>query len=157
MRQEDADIGRSGPSALSAAGDPANESGTSAAYAALLRQFGEAMLRIGRLEARLDDLARQDRGGAEQEALRHSPQAGGDAGKSSGPESAPANDRRDEELRQLRVQITGLAQQLAYTQDQLEEAQSRRRSRRRSHKDPPRPLWKKMAGRLGLQQSRNPT
>ena len=134
-------------------------------YDAVIRLYGEAMLRIGELEARLIGVER--RGGAESgvqgassfnvaelaekvEALERrsgtsadteTSDPAGDTKPISAEDEAPLREL-EEEISQLRLQLNSLTGQLAQTQEQLRSAQgTRARRRSRSRRDSP-PKWK---------------
>ena len=77
-------------------------------------------------------------------------QSTANTGSSSG---SPAEDelqhQRDDELRQIRLQLNSVANQLANTEDELRRFQEPGQ-RRRLHRQTHRPWWKKLAGNLGL-------
>jgi uncharacterized protein with von Willebrand factor type A (vWA) domain len=123
-------------------------------YSLLLRQFGEAMARIGRLEAQVERLALQLRDGPETQTNEESPEAAvglqpeeTDAGTVES--GAPSGNG---DVGQLRMQLSATANELAQTRDELEKALGSRSSgrRRRGHH---RPWWEKAARRLGLRPS----
>ena len=140
-------------------------------YTALLQQYGEAMLRIGHLEAQVAHLTKQLEGGAEQgsdaggQALaEESPGVRGLAHKvealqklvADSSETTPGpgaeSHRHGDEIRQLRVQINSLASQLALAEGQLSEVQ-KHRPRHRSHRGKSKSKWQSLTGRLGLGKS----
>ena len=120
----------------------------SAAYDLLLRQYGEAMLRIGRLEAQVERLTLQLQDDTEDQHSGDGPQPDApETGVTKGP-PAPAQPDNDE-LRQVRVQLTAMAGRLARTEEELEKARGSRPRRRRGSGGR-RPWWKKAARRLGI-------
>jgi hypothetical protein len=120
----------------------------SADYELLLRQYGEAMLRIGTLEAQVERLTLQLQDSTEGQHSGDRPQPDApETGVTKGP-PAPAQPDNDE-LRQVRVQLTAMAGRLARTEDELEKAMGSRPRRRRGSGGH-RPWWKKAAGRLGI-------
>jgi hypothetical protein len=64
----------------------------------------------------------------------------------------PELPRPEDELDQMRLQIANLSQQFALAERQINEVQGRR-SRHRGRVGETRPLWKKVARRLGLRGS----
>jgi hypothetical protein len=124
------------------------------------------MLRIGQLEAQMGHLTSLLQGGAAQESQESGTRVEAEASPSTSAgtpvtESAFANPKaggavrtpHDEELQQMRLQITNLANQLAETEAESLGSQGRRsRHRRRDH----RPWWKKLGRRLGLRESQRP-
>ena len=140
-------------------------------YAALLQQYGEAMLRIGQLEAQVGHLTKRLQGGVEQGSdasgqapVQESPGVRQLAEKVEAlqklvvdssektPGSSADSQRHEDEIRQLRVQINSLASQLALAQGQLSEVRAHR-PRHRSHRDKSGSKWQSLTGRLGLGKS----
>ena len=141
---------------------------------ALVRLYGESMLRIGRLESEVARLADRLRGPESDQAsgdeAAAEQQLGGleeltkkvdslqklimdSNGTASEPGSRPqpaAPDQRQDEISEMRLQIAGLASELTQAKDELAKARGNRR--RRSSKGH-RPWWKKLARRFGLSRS----
>ena len=133
----------------------------------LVRHYGEAMLRVGQLEAQVERLTEQLRGTAMPEeprnlaslAAKAEPLQDLGAGSTEAPSAAPSNggstpdesgnaveDGREDELRQLRVQISNLSGQLARTTDELDHLKGRL-VRRRNTKERGLPWWSRLTGR----------
>ena len=96
-------------------------------YDALVSRYGEAMLRIGQLEAQVDLLTNQLR--SSDSPPIEKPERPSDFGSGMRPpenmsQPTEGHSERDseEELRQLRLQVTSLANQLQQTEEQLEQA-----------------------------------
>ncbi len=110
-----------------------SDSGVNDEYDLLLRRYGEAMARIGELEAQLQRLGEDGRGTAGSvdaavpvTELEPKAQAG---------TGCELLEPRDRELSRLGLQVTSLSNQLAQAERQVQEAQSnRRRSGRRRHR-----------------------
>ena len=129
-------------------------------YDALVSRYGEAMLRIGQLEAQVDLLTNQLR--SSDSPPTEKPERPSNFGSGMRPpenmsQPTEGHSERDseEQLRQLRLQVTSLANQLQQTEEQLEQAKGHRvprPHRRVKH----RPWWKKAARRLGLGRSLGP-
>ena len=118
-------------------------------YDDLLRQYGEAMLRIGQLEAQVERLTGEPQG-------RTGPTTPHVADE-GGARSDPADLAQDEhptnaEMGQLRLQVASLANQLSQTEEKLQQAEGHR-ARRRHRVDDRRARWTKLARRLGLRRS----
>ena len=131
-------------------------------YTVLLRQYGEVMLKIGQMEARIDSLQRQleaglllqDPGRLPQTTTADAPAYTRESDEIPQP-SHPAEQgtdretpRYENELRKMRLQISTLANQLAQSKDELARLQShrshlRRRTERRS-------LWRRLSRRFGV-------
>ena len=109
---------------------------SSAEYNALLMQYGEAMARIGQLEAEVEALSRQLQQGG---ATRHTDQATRDSEDEGPPGERPATERV-EELSQFRIQVASLANELARAEGELSELRGRR-ARRRGRRGENRPRW----------------
>ncbi len=158
---------------------------------ALLRQYGQAMLKIGQLEAQVEQLTSQLQARARQEiysygpapvqdpqglrdlvekvealqkVIVHSPDRASGSTPSDtaslGAQTEGAGRRRyEEERRQMRLQMNSLANQLAQTEEELEEvrgSRSRRSGRhRRSSRTPQRRWWRKLSHLLRLTKSRS--
>ena len=125
------------------------------------RVYGEAMLRIGRLEERVEQLAAELRALPGQESQAEAPatpiethesqtgrrqtgqpqETGETTGEVMGDGSA-----RDEDLRHMRSQIASLANQLANTEGRLNERLADRRRHRR--KQEPKPWWGRLRNRV---------
>ena len=148
-------------------------------YAALLRQYGEVMLKIGQLEAQVHHLTQQLQGITERESrsdglVRDPSEIKDIAGKvealeklvvdsskktreseTDGSQSdvSRAEDARQrqqaDEIRQLKVRISSMASQLANTEGQLAEL-GQGRVRRRRHTAKSARMWKSLRRRIGL-------
>ena len=135
-------------------GDQEENPRHSLVYDALIRQYGEVMQKIGRLEAQMADvtnqLSRNDSPLAEELGRPEDLGAGiGSAENTSRSSEEPSERRSDEELRQLRLQVTSLANQLQQTEEQLTQVAGvriPRPHRRVKHRS----WWKRAARRLGL-------
>ena len=142
-------------------------------FNAVLRHYGEAMLRLGKLEARAEDLIRQQNHDANKgdstsgptldqvsnghrdvteraealEAVVTQSSPSMETIASPGRQPAPPNEHGQDsgEVRQLRLLNGNLAHRLAQTETLLEGTRGDRGHRRR-----PKPLWKKIAQRVGL-------
>ena len=141
-------------------------------FNAVLRHYGEAMLRLGKLEARAEDIIRQQRdeagkGGSaigptlDQVSNRHkdvtervdalealvaqtSPLM--ETNASHGQAAVQKEHRQDDgEVRQLRLLNGNLTHRLTRTETLLQEIKGEKAPRKRQ-----RPLWKKIAHRVGL-------
>ena len=146
-------------------------SGGSPDYGALVLNYGEAMYRVGELEAKVEELTRQlvkDGGPVESgsapgprgahalearvESLEEALPSDGEEdarapGVSSGSEVRKPENRQSGELRQMRLQIAGLANQLAIAEEELRNVREHQ-TRRRRRKDLPKPWWKSLGGPL---------
>ncbi|MBM3933874.1 MAG: hypothetical protein FJ319_06160 [SAR202 cluster bacterium] len=148
---------------------------SAAAYNALLKQYGEAMIRIGQLESRVEQLRRQTGAGAgpsatpsrgpsgespevaalnaKIESLQATMAAMNQPRPSAPAQAAPGE---SEELRQMRLQMNNLANHLQMTEQQLASAaggsHTRHHRRRGEHN---RPMWKKFARKVGLSKSKS--
>jgi DNA repair exonuclease SbcCD ATPase subunit len=114
-----------------------SESRVNDEYDLLLRRYGEAMARIGELEAQVQRLGDEKRNVAESDDAAASVtelRPDGNAGPGS-----ELLEQRDRELAKLRSQVTSLSNQLAQAQRQVHEAQS---NRRRSGRRRQRSRWK---------------
>ena len=96
-------------------------------YTALLQQYGEAMLRIGQLEAQVDELPK---GSVESTSAKEGP-------------TKP----RDDEISQLRLRVTSLSNQLALAQQEAGRTNEKTSRKRRRHSPRNRPakwmFWRK--------------
>ena len=108
-------------------------------YDELLRKYGEAMLRISRLEGQVGRLkeesvenASSEGGAARAEEIRPAP---ADTGPKSGERS------REEEISHLRLRVVALSNQLAVAQQKNDERTEERAPRRRRRRHDPRPIW----------------
>ena len=132
-------------------------------YDAVIRLYGEAMMRIGELEAQMFGVERrvtesENRGASSSdfaelaekvEALerRWGTSAGTETSEHASdtrPISAEDDNllrEREEEISQLRLQVNSLTGQLAQTQEQLKSSQGTRARRRSRRRDSP-PKWK---------------
>lgn len=125
-------------------------------YATMIHQFGEAMNRIGRLEAIVETLAER------MEAL----QSGTIAQDGQGPDpltpietpngpmhstttAAATGDLPLADPQHMRLQLNSLASQLAQAEDELRDLKGRRAHRRRRGQLP-RPMWKRALRKLGF-------
>ena len=130
-------------------------------YADLLRVYGEAMLRIGKLETKVDQLMELIAQGSNpgegvlpepkglkplEERLEALHNLVSDPGGQPGP--APERER-DAELGQMRLQIANLANQLTRAQQHLKETRENRSRGRRRQQNPSKPLWRRLARRPG--------
>ena len=110
-------------------------------YDLLLRRYGEAMLRIGELEARLREQG--ESGLAEEAPAEPNPKAA--AEPAAAPTEGPRQDlkeQKDRQMSQLRFQVTSLSTQLAEAQQRVQELQKSTRQRRRSSRRHQRSRWK---------------
>ncbi len=146
-----------------------------AAYNALLKQYGEAMIRIGQLELQLDHLTRQTPVSAGQPSAARARVAVEESSdiqalnarieslqalitsipQQNNATPAPTS-AETEELRQMRLQMNNLSSQLQQTEQQLSSVQGgthTRHTRRRGEHN--RPLWKKVARKVGLSKSKS--
>ena len=156
---------RRGPTAQLRAGGPVpDQQGRShepEEYAVLLRQYGAVMLKIGQLEARVDSLQRQleaglilqDPGRLPQTTTADAPVHTRESDEIPQP-SHPVEQRVDRETpyyenerRQMRLQISTLANQLVQSKDELARLQSPRSHRRRRRTER-RSLWGRLSRRL---------
>ena len=117
-------------------------------YDILLRQYGEAMLRIGQLEAQVGSLTARLK------------EAGGDAERTEDPapksqslevaesttkdskEDRSSERQRDAEIAQLRLQEVSLRSQLAQTEQQVKGERGRRKRRSKSEHRPKWMFWR---------------
>ena len=136
-------------------GDQLAGSDTSADFRALLHQYGEAMIRIGRLEGEVASLVAK-LGTAAEVPDRAVPQ---DSPGPVPPEPVPPpsaadgaleSDQGGDELLQMRIQIAGMSAQLSANEGELREFRGARTRRRRRDRDKRWPLWRRVAKRLGL-------
>jgi hypothetical protein len=139
-------------------------------YDELVRLYGEAMIRVGELEAKVAELTNQlgtqedaqaprGRGtsvstSSELQALADKIDTLGRRMTESGESGPDPSSQPSEEFSQLRLQITSMANQLAVAQDEL--AKLRGSRRRRSPRTLAVPWWKALGRRLGLSKSRRP-
>ena len=142
-------------------------------FSAVLRHYGEAMLRLGKLEARAEDIIARQRHGAGKgdstsgptldqvsnghrdvtervealEELVAQPSPSVETTASAGRQAAPQNEYRqyDTEVRQLRLLNGNLSHRLSQTETLLQEIRGDTSRRKRQ-----RPLWKRIAHRVGL-------
>ncbi len=107
-------------------------------YSLLLKQYGNAMSRNGRLEAEIERLAHQLVDGASRQTADS--------------DSVPHTPSSAEDINNLRLQLHDMANRLALTESELKEAQGNR-PRRRKKRPHSKPWWKKVARQLGLARS----
>jgi hypothetical protein len=131
-------------------------------FGEILRQYGEAMLRIGQFEAQVERLTegrqspplRHDQAGLAElsEKLEDVPkQVASSTGARPSPDSGDDADR-DDELGQMQIQIASLSHQFARAERDLQPGPGHR-SRHRGHEGKRGPWWKKAARKLGLRGS----
>ncbi len=137
-------------------------------YDDLIRLYGEAMIRVGELEAKIADLNRQRQGDLpgpenqgtsastsdELQALADKIDTFGRRMADPGDSGAEPGSQPSEEFSELRLQITSMSGQLAVAQSEL--AKLRGNRRRRSHRDHSVPWWKALGRRLGIGKHRRP-
>ena len=125
-------------------------------FEGLARVYGEAMLRIGRLEERVEQLTAELRALHGQDSHGEAPAPSisqetptapphGTSGPSGG--DIEVLQDRDDELRHMRVQMASLANQLANTEGRLNERLVKRSDRRR-RKPEHRPWWVRVQNRV---------
>ena len=146
--------------------DPQGRSQGPEDYAVLLSQYGEVMLKMGQMEARIDGLQRQleavlllqDPGPPTQTTTADAPvytRESDEIPQPSHPVEQKANQEashHNNELRQMRLQISALANQLAQSKDDLARLQSHRSHRRRRRSER-RSLWRRLSGRFSVSQT----
>ncbi len=121
---------------------------SSAEYNALLIQYGEAMARIGQLEAEVEALSRRlEEGGATRDTEDASdPAAAEDQTTRDSEDEGPPDERpqpatkRAEDLSQFRLQVASLANELARAEGELNEVRGQR-AKRRGRRGENRPGW----------------
>jgi chromosome segregation ATPase len=122
-------------------------------YDTLLRVYGESMLRVEQLEAQVASPGESSPQGDDAQAraiLQLTERVGalqGRIARSSEATDAPTDDRANE-IAQMRVQITSLANQLDGARREIEDYRARRR--RRSRRPERLPRWQSLARRLGI-------
>ena len=125
-------------------------------FITLLRHYSEAMLRIGKLEAKLKQQTERP-----QDSVQHDNHGAGPA-LAQEPQTLIDLERRLEELQKLVKEsaersasntdediASGSSQAQGVNEEQLREVQGHQRRRRRQ-RDAPRPWWKKLAQSMNL-------
>ena len=129
--------------------------GESADFDAVVRHYGEAMWRLGRLEARaeLDQVSNNGQADAiervaalEALAARPSPSRRTTASPDRQVAAQNEHQQEDDDLRQLRLLNGNLSHRLAQSERSLQAVESEGARRRKRQ----RPLWKRIAHRVGL-------
>ena len=136
-------------------GDQLDSSETGGDFLALLHQYGEAMIRIGRLESQVASLVAQLGTAAEvpDRADAHvspGPVPPGPVPPPSAADRPLESDQGGDELLQLRIQMAAMSAQLSANERELRELRGARTRRRRRDRDKRWPLWRRVARRLGL-------
>ncbi len=108
-----------------------------------LRLYGDAMARIGQVEARVEELSKRLDAvvvlGATSEGEISTP----------GPDD-DSTSKTEDELRHMRMQTTALSSKLAQTEDELKKlSKGKKGGRRRKHKSQT-PWWKKLGRPFGI-------
>lgn len=128
-------------------------------YDSLLKLYCESMLRIGQLEARLAALNEADAENSQSRATVELSErvdaiygliTGMSQAATDTADLAPADGQADE-IAQMRVQITSLANQLDVARNEIKDYRARRR--RRSKVPEQTPLLQSIARRLGISRS----
>ena len=139
---------------LSPRGSSRTLQGESADFEAVVRHYGEAMLRLGRLEAcaELDQVSNNGQGDVMERVAALEPLVGRSLSSTEDGVSpagrAAADEVRlqyDDEVRQLRLINGNLSHRVARTETLLQEIRGGT-----SHRERQRPLWKRIARRVGL-------